>query len=274
MLYHYCSVDSFFKIIESKSLWLSDINHMNDYREVRWAHEKILRSLRQLDKDHGEGHAQLLLEHLRLNHTMHFICSFSCEGDLLSQWRAYAMDGTGIAIGFTDHGLPRAAHLPHCNANPELSVGIYEVVYDEANQQAAIDSTLEKFMDRMNTEDGAERGEALPGAVYILGGTSVLFKNPAFAEEREWRLVHTPLITDGPGGIRVDSAISQLRHRVSGGRIVPYFEYDFSSKLDDDLIAEVVIGPKCPVTQYDLEMFLQVNGIRNAQIKRSSASYR
>ena len=39
IIYHYCSVESFFNIITSKVLWLSDIEYMNDRLEGQWSNE-------------------------------------------------------------------------------------------------------------------------------------------------------------------------------------------------------------------------------------------
>ena len=33
VVYHYCSVDTFFNIIKNSSMWLSDISKSNDYQE-------------------------------------------------------------------------------------------------------------------------------------------------------------------------------------------------------------------------------------------------
>lgn len=33
VVYHYCSVDTFFNIIKNSSIWLSDIAKSNDYQE-------------------------------------------------------------------------------------------------------------------------------------------------------------------------------------------------------------------------------------------------
>ncbi|GMQ62471.1 hypothetical protein [Vallitalea maricola] len=35
-VYHYCSVDTFFSIIQNKTIRLSDLNKTNDYMEKRW----------------------------------------------------------------------------------------------------------------------------------------------------------------------------------------------------------------------------------------------
>ena len=36
ILYHYCSVDSFYKIVQSNEIWLSDSYVLNDYKENTW----------------------------------------------------------------------------------------------------------------------------------------------------------------------------------------------------------------------------------------------
>ena len=40
IFYHYCSADTFCKIIESKSLWFCDIRHMNDREELS-CHDRV-----------------------------------------------------------------------------------------------------------------------------------------------------------------------------------------------------------------------------------------
>ena len=36
IVYHYCSIDTFFSIIHNSTLRLSDINKVNDYSERKW----------------------------------------------------------------------------------------------------------------------------------------------------------------------------------------------------------------------------------------------
>lgn len=50
MLYHYCGVNAFKEIIESKCLWLSHIRYMNDYMEHRWLLERAENHWPSLDK--------------------------------------------------------------------------------------------------------------------------------------------------------------------------------------------------------------------------------
>ena len=35
-IYHYCSMETFLKIIHSKTLWLTSVEKMNDFAEASW----------------------------------------------------------------------------------------------------------------------------------------------------------------------------------------------------------------------------------------------
>ena len=37
IMYHYCPTSAFLKIVESRTLWLSDFSTTNDRMEGRWA---------------------------------------------------------------------------------------------------------------------------------------------------------------------------------------------------------------------------------------------
>jgi len=67
----------------------------------------------------------------RLGAPAAYIACFSEKGDLLSQWRAYADDGEGVAIGFDPNGgrFPVVNELPHNNAGPDFAYTISEVRY-------------------------------------------------------------------------------------------------------------------------------------------------
>lgn len=116
-LYHYCSVDSFYNIIKSRSIWLSDIGKSNDLRELKWLKEKCetyilkywLDYVKELDK-RGELSTKVFKRYEETKTLCDFInkrdtskCWAFClseKKDDLGQWRGYADDGQGISIGF------------------------------------------------------------------------------------------------------------------------------------------------------------------------------
>ena len=47
IMYHYCNVDAFKAIIQNKTLWLSSIYNLNDYKEIHWIKEKVLKIIQE-----------------------------------------------------------------------------------------------------------------------------------------------------------------------------------------------------------------------------------
>lgn len=115
-IFHYCSVDSFVSILGNKCCRLSDLSKSNDYMERKWFLNVLEEALKDFFIDeninfdiNGEmyysensrSHFEWLLEEIDIYMNQpSFVMCFSNEGDLLSQWRAYANDGAGLAIGF------------------------------------------------------------------------------------------------------------------------------------------------------------------------------
>ena len=51
-IYHYCSIETFFAIIQNKTLRLSDLNKTNDYMEKKWANRFIISALKDALKEY------------------------------------------------------------------------------------------------------------------------------------------------------------------------------------------------------------------------------
>ena len=97
--YHYASEETFFKILESKKIRLSDITMMNDSDEYSCGF-RIIENIVQRD---FPDRLALLQELNPSNINAAFgiiIGSFSTNGDCLSLWRGYGNDGHGMSIGF------------------------------------------------------------------------------------------------------------------------------------------------------------------------------
>ena len=99
-VYHYCSIETFFSIITTKKLWLTYSNNTNDYLENRWIDTSINDYVFQNINDKNRELFQKTLQNYQINKVPPFICCFSEDGDMLSQWRAYANNGLGVSIGF------------------------------------------------------------------------------------------------------------------------------------------------------------------------------
>lgn len=274
-LYHYTNVEAFFAIVKHKKLWLSCAHNMNDHQEINWTNRKVAGVLRRLEEKYGQEHTRKLWELMQMNRSVPYICSLSTEADLLSQWRAYGKDGTGFSIGFNGDLMPKSNRLPLMTLVKKDAITTLPVVYTEKEQDKIIEAIITNCMEAMqNQADGKVDAEI--NAAIALNGLSTIFKNQAFHEEREWRIVHTPMIMGSyeTNKTTVHAGISEPQHRVSNNKIVTYFEFDFSGLIDDNFVCDLVLGPKCEVSNYDLDMFLSINGLHKIKYRRSSASYR
>ncbi|MDH0729213.1 DUF2971 domain-containing protein [Pseudomonas sichuanensis] len=271
ILYHYTDVNGFFNILKNKKLWLSGPHNLNDHQELQWTYRKVQDILMGIQGEYAAEHVNFLWELFCRNQYIPFTCSLSAEGDILSQWRAYAKDGTGVAIGFDSDLLPLVGHHPR---RMHSYVSTMQVLYDSAPQDSIIERIIRNALDDMKS-NGAQSEVALDAAMY-LQGLSTFYKNGAFQEEKEWRIIHIPLIWGflNTNQTTVQSAVSELKHRASGNKLVSYFEYDLSSLVSDFGVRKIVLGPKCEISNYDLELFLTINGYEKTEVVRSLASYR
>lgn len=274
-LFHYCNVEAFFNIIKYKKLWLSGAHNLNDYQEIHWTLQRIYDTLKKHETSFPLNDIEFLWQHIQLNKQKPYICSFSTEGDLLSQWRAYARDGTGVSIGFNSEYFP-TGRLPGYGATPELCITTLPVIYSNVVQEKNIETILVNCLTKMEHEPEDQKGATVLDASYHLNGLSTIYKSEAFSEECEWRVIHTPMIMghNVTNETSIYSSISEIKYRVSNDRLLTYFEFDFSNTSIKKPILDLVLGPKCNISDYDLRLFLSLNGFPEITPRRSVASYR
>lgn len=146
VLYHYTSIEGFKGIIDSKEIWATAANHLlNDPTEITHAKEIALEILRKRKSDfNGKGelynNCKSAIESSDRSKKFRCICSFSEEGDLLSQWRAYCPKG-GVSVGFSvprisdnDKYLEIQDGSPHDNYYAHEAY-IYKCIYDPKEQK-------------------------------------------------------------------------------------------------------------------------------------------
>ncbi|MNV62118.1 hypothetical protein D3C71_1546500 [compost metagenome] len=154
------------------------------------------------------------------------------------------------------------------------SVSLQRVVYDNGEQEQLIDKVLAPIFDLPKIDEEAHFQISM--AASRLSGLSTIFKNRAFSEECEWRIIHSPMIMGrhGDNASLIIMSISEAKFRVAGQKIVTYFEFDFFDKSHSEIFAEIMLGPKCEVSNYDLSILLTQHGLEKIRIRRSEASYR
>ncbi len=143
ILYHYCSNDAFHSIIENKSIRLSSLSQSNDWKEGKLVVEIIglIAKGDNLSKVKTEG----LLDIVSFLEDMVDGLGFclSNKGDLLSQWRGYADDATGVSIGFSKDFLKQFAKSTIGQEVSELSLN--RVVYGYKSQEKLLKPAYKEF---------------------------------------------------------------------------------------------------------------------------------
>jgi len=269
-VYHYCSIETFLNIIQYKTIRITDIEKSNDYLERVYIEKRIQDKLEKLIRDKQQGYKSIL-QHQNLNmlseNSKLYACCFSEAEDLLSQWRAYSNNGKGVAIGFSKKIL--------MNLNvDEYGFTFKKICYDIIEQEKYIDRMVETIIEATKHKNiyGAY-GEVFENKIAEYG----CMKSPAFAEEREWRLCisFTPECRINNEANFQDFHISPVKVFSRQEKLITYFDLNFS-KIKDELIKNIVIGPNCNVTKAEIEQCLRIYGINtdNMKVKYSEASYR
>lgn len=289
--YHYCSIDSFFKIIESKSIWLSNSSVMNDFEE-----NKIIENFFPLMYSFFEKvKFKEFIEPFYFTFKKEpLIFCLSENKDSLSQWRGYANDGKGISIGFDINQFKLNKETLSSDAffnftiqrinkdkkiTPEeefdQNTTFQKVIYNKLEQKKYLEKYFEKVK-RISEKENFFIDLLIPIFSHNLARASIILKNHSFEEEKEWRIIHVPHEnnTQGKKIKNSDLSISELKFRVSNNIITNYKILDFSKIFDSTLIPEIVIGPKCSVDEKILKDFLRSNNLEKTNIIKSQSSYK
>jgi len=133
-LYHYTDGRGLQGVLRTGQIWFTDYRHLNDPSELVHGIEMAHDSARGLATG-ADGRVQLFLEMFsdmfrRENFYAtldFFIACFSRDRDDLGQWRAYADNGRGFAIGFA----PRCDIYNALKDSPSWDRTLFVITYDE-----------------------------------------------------------------------------------------------------------------------------------------------
>jgi hypothetical protein len=225
-----------------------------------------------------------------------FVACFSEAdgGDLLSQWRGYADDGKGVAIGFDGEVLKQIGQSsPNILiSNPLLHFG--KVEYIERSQIATTKRIASQLIDNLKDSIANEKTDDV-GTLKLhsmkhfntcfleLFKQSVFMKNSFFKEEREYRLCFwidtrfTKTTKPETDKIHIDDGfkLEKLEFQNKSGKLVPYIDLNFG-ECKQPLIKKIIIGPKSLLTERDVLYYLYNNDfdINEKDIIRSKGTYR
>ena len=320
ILYHYTDAGGFAGIVQNRKLWATDIRFLNDPLELKYAWEALLTALEaaKTDKPEYSEAYDAALQAISMTNAIDpeaiedrlFSTSFSADGDDFGQWRAYADDAKGMALGFDKESItllevPYFHHAEHgqlvqmtaivsdTNKQVPFVWGSFTqpVSYGEEGRQRAIETVLYQI------ERSCEKnGEGLlPNRLYNIINRVPLFlsmlalvKKTTYQSEREWRFTIPEHL--GSSSLSMKKALGKVEEFKwaaqgaletvdvkfrPGGRagLKPYTEIPFKTEA----LVRVVIGPNVESRRLALSTARQVldrYGFRETEVVASEHAYR
>ena len=258
-IYHYTSLSGFEAIIKSKYIRLTNSLISNDKKEINWVMDLLM-----------EMYPDRLSEILKIktvfeialkNYYKPHLACFSLDPDQLSQWRGYGNDGKGVSIGFNMDYFEKIKRIE----NREFVIG--RIVYNKLKQKKLLSQLIEKenIFQKFDSID-----DYFSLILYCSGlvGLGIRIKHNSFKEEKEVRLIH------GYEEIAAQSDI--FEYYFTNDTLKTFIEIPLDiQKNSDNIINEIVLGPKCKVDPDLLGGFLDVNGFFSSKItiRKSCSTY-
>jgi hypothetical protein len=277
-LFHYTTATGLLGILQSLSLWASDLRFLNDAHEAIFARDLVVEAVRNMknpmeDPTHWahEQHGDLavrtfskyqgfVVDEILASEFGVYVACFCESGDLLSQWRGYGMDH-GYAVELSADALREAlARIP---TYPDAT-GLFQVRYGYDAADSVVESALQVVAGFNLNHPGVKAHYSALAVSSMLAQ----LKHPGFAEEHEWRAVVGLEIYDESWGVGDREPTS---FRSTPRAIVPYVELP----LELGAITSIRVGPgeNADVREAGVRRLLKALG-SNATVTRSEVPLR
>jgi hypothetical protein len=282
-LYHYTDMRGFEGILKNEEIWFTDYRHLNDPKELMHGIGLAKAMLARRIKSGGIqgllfGWVEDLLTKRNFGRALvFFIASFSRNGDDLGQWRAYADDGRGVAIGLAPDVF---APLEAQNVDPRRNTFVGPVSYSDSQTRARHAKGIDKATSvlqaaliyaRPHLRDNTIGKEFLNRLARSIIAVPLIWnaltcKHPSYKHESEVRLV----IVGQKKRFR-----GKISKRKRKGKVVQYIPHHLPLRERRKIIS-ITIGPAAPSdTETSIRQILKSAGISyKISIRRSKIPYR
>jgi Protein of unknown function (DUF2971) len=277
-LYHYTTQAGLLGIIESRQIWATHTQYLNDRREFLHAVDLVREEILELFGD-PLGNTNLspalqttlirMLEAVKRSpeNINVCVCSFSEDRDSLSQWRAYG-GPAGFAIGFPSQVLSAAVErqkwfLVPCIYDPQIQRTLVRALVEEVVEENLGGSLIE------DEEEDSILKRLGGNLVAYLNRYAPILKDESFKEEREWRIISRPVFCE------------RLNYREGRSLIVPYYKLPLCEEKQNLQLDRVVVGPtpdaersQRSVTSLMVIQKVFMQGIGGVNVQVSQVPYR
>lgn len=255
-VFHYTSLDTLIKIVNTRELWCTAITYLNDSKERTFLFDAVETRLRDPTWIDNSIDPNLLLRTFETEDVSSitsfseepFVACFAENGDSLLHWRAYCPQQSGVAIGFRTPCLSEAQISEKPEAGmvlPRVSFG--RVGYVDTQETALVDSIIYRAYEAAKREAEKDKNELGLNDHFrwILDSVGCMNKAKSFEVENEWRLV-LPYVKYRENNIQFRTVRSTVIPYVA--TTVPSMTetgimHDFEKKKPWNAIQSIVVGP-------------------------------
>lgn len=269
-VHHYTDLGGLSGIIGRQDLWLTHARFSNDDEEMTHGYG-VAQAVIDERLTRADPASKLYLERLRAAVTTPepepvYICCFCKSGDLLSQWRGYGANGNGVSLAFD----PAAFDFVTGPDSPGFGlVRLWSVFYDPAVQQSIMESAVE-----FGLHEGIGLDDQVRRASEAIRFFIPTFKNEAFSEEGELRLIFTPNAAAVP-------APPEPEFREARGMLIPYYRLQALRNTSATPPARLPIvgvcigpGPRKELNAQSARMLLSSAAMPKVNVEVSTTPYR
>lgn len=239
IVYHYTSMETLLKIVDSGQIRATSIRYLNDVSERAYALSAIQERL-EYHPQEIKNLFEPLFESTEENRSfvdLPFVASFSGLRDSLPQWRSYCSNGNGVSIGFAVESLQRGSIDFSEDANmmkplirplSEALVMFEPVKYLKREDDKAFDYVIDEILEGANQiqkeynklvpECEDDEGRKItyflalePRLSSSLDVVASRIKQASFEAENEYRLT-----------VRLCFALKQIEYRCAASTLVPF----------------------------------------------------
>jgi hypothetical protein len=285
LLYHYTDGYGLHGILESGSLWLTDVFSLNDPTELRHGIDTFLASMREHTSKAKQDLDKFMqnLEEMLTDHTEnvinHFICSFSQTGEDLGQWRAYADNGCGYALAF-DGQLLYDAWLRKAGVNriKGTDKGLrfaFPVIYEKELLDQGSNRIITKLLEvlALTNAPGVKadavrlfQDRVIPKVAVRVVMLSILFKHAAYKNEDEFRFLQ----------LLFSNSLQNVKYRNRPYSLVRYLEWNWRA-ISPKALRKIIVGPSADwniARQFARDCLRAFHPARDIEIVASEIPYR
>ena len=245
LLYHYTTMDTVWKILESGSMLARNIRFSNDSKEYLLGGETISKYVNQ---DSVNSNQEKIEQYILSNIQNYYMICFCEKGDLLSQWRGYANDGVSLGMDFLDEevGCTHSEMFTVLN-NKESRLDKSDAYGLSENEDVHfLQMPYQVFYiekEKAKLEDAIMSFQDADSKTNLLFDLIPFIKDAGFNEEKEYRILFD---ASDMGGTQAENRVL-LSHKVwyieKEGRKIPNIAVELgNAKKKSEKVQQILFG--------------------------------